>query len=48
MSVSPRDVRRARHRRQRLLALLLLAVALVIVTVLLFAVGLRNPLQDAH
>ena len=39
MTVPPREVRRARLRRQRLLALLLLAGALALVVVLLFTVG---------
>jgi spore germination protein len=39
MTASPREVRRARLRRQRLLALLLLAGALAVVVVLLFTVG---------
>jgi len=39
MTVSPREVRRARLRRQRLLVLLLLAGALAVVVVLLFTVG---------
>ena len=39
MTTPPREVRRARLRRQRLLALLLLAGALAVVVVLLFTVG---------
>jgi len=39
MTVSPREVRRARLRRQRLLVLLLLAGAVALVVVLLFTVG---------
>jgi spore germination protein len=39
MTASPREVRRARLRRQRLLALLLLAGALAVVVALLFTVG---------
>ena len=39
MTLAPREVRRARLRRQRLLALLLLAGVLVLLVVLLFTVG---------